>query len=92
MLTNHFRIKFAVVESNFSSLETDLLRFVIEDLVMESDREASVTDSGRIIDNFIKESDINSEPKSNILNVAAGKSYTVYLCVLIKLGLISNWM
>lgn len=79
MLTNHFRIKFAIVESNFSSLESDLLRFLIENLVMESDREASVTDSGRIIDNCIKESEINSEPTSDSLNVAAGKSYPVSL-------------
>lgn len=71
MLTNHFRI--------FSSLESVLLRFAPDDLVMESDREASFTDSGRNVDNFDKESEINSEPKSNILNVAVGKSYSVSL-------------
>lgn len=72
MLTNHFR--------NFSSLDSVLLRSVIEeDSAMESDSEASFTDSGRIVDNFNKESEINSEPKSNILNMTVGKSYSVSL-------------
>lgn len=39
---------------------------------MASDREASITDSERIVDTYNKASEVNSKTKSNISNMAAG--------------------
>lgn len=78
MLTNHFRINFAVVGSNLYSapslcylrrLHGDICHLITpkEDLGMASDS----------VDNIDKASEINSEPKGSVLNVAARKSCSI---------------